>query len=204
MGWLGRKEEPVRLVLPPVKLMGERVYVRPPTPSDWPAWSSVRRDNQKALETLEPTWPEGCLGQDFFMRRLKRQTYDWFDKAAYSFLVFHTSNRLIGGINLNHVAHGAAQNASLGYWLDEKHQGQGYMREALALVIKFAFTDLGLHRLHGACLPGNAKSVALLKGLGFAEEGFAKSYYRINGQWEDHVLFGLIKSESAPMPEQPE
>lgn len=196
MAWLGRKSSPpaTALSLPPLRLTGARVYVRPPVMGDWPAWAGVRRDNYHALETLEPTWPEGCLTQEFFARRLKRQTQDWHDRTAYSFVIFLNDNTLIGGINLNHVAHGAARNASLGYWLDEGHQGQGYMREALALVIGYAFGPLGLHRLHGACLPHNVKSIALLKGLGFAEEGFAKSYYRINGEWQDHVLFGLVKA----------
>jgi ribosomal-protein-alanine N-acetyltransferase len=55
----------------------------------------------------------------------------------------------------------------------------------------FAFRTLGLHRLEAACIPDNAPSRRLLVKAGFAEEGFAQAYLKINGAWRDHVLFGL-------------
>lgn len=195
MMWPGRSKEKDAPALPPVVLMGARVYVRPPGAYDAGAWSSVRGLNEAMLRPLEPTWPDDCLSADFFARRLRRQARDWVHDSAYSFLIFRQDGMLIGGINLNHVARGAAQSASLGYWLDESHQGQGYMREALALVMDYALEALNLHRLNAACLPDNKRSVRLLRGLGFTEEGFAKEYYRIDGVWQDHILFGFTKTE---------
>ena len=57
---------------------------------------------------------------------------------------------------------------------------------------------LGLHRLEAACIPENAASRKLLVKAGFAEEGFAQAYLKINGVWRDHVLFGLISPLRAP------
>ena len=59
----------------------------------------------------------------------------------------------------------------------------------------FAFRTLGLSRLEAACVPGNDASAALLLKAGFQEEGFARAYLKINGEWRDHRLFGLISRE---------
>lgn len=194
MIWPVKKPAPGILPsLPALELSTARLMLRPPRRHDWAQWAVVRGDNQAALTAWEPTWPEECLSEAFFIRRLRRQARDWQAGAAYSFLVFHREDDvLIGGINLNHVAHGAARSASLGYWLDHDYQRSGYMREALEAVIQWAFNELQLHRVNAACLPTNTPSINVLRRLGFEEEGFARSYYRINGQWENHILFGRI------------
>ena len=64
--------------------------------------------------------------------------------------------------------------------------------EAVRALSEFAFRTLGLHRLEAACIPENAPSRSLLQKAGFAEEGFAQAYLKINGGWRDHVLFGLV------------
>ena len=70
------------------------------------------------------------------------------------------------------------------------------MSEGLACVIEYAFQHLHLHRLEAACLPRNAASQGVLRKCGFREEGFAPKYLRINGVWEDHLLFALLAEEA--------
>ena len=153
-------------------------------------WRQVRAKNQNFLTPYEPQWAADSLTKDFFMRRLKRQQKEWQSGRGCFFLIHHRdSKKIIGGINLNDIRLGAARHASLGYWLDETHQGQGYMTEAGLLVIDYAFHVLKLRRLNAACLPDNESSVKLLTRLGFEEEGFAKAYLQINGAWQDHRLF---------------
>ena len=66
------------------------------------------------------------------------------------------------------------------------------MTAAVSTVMPFAFDHLRLHRLEAACLPSNAASIRLLRRCGFSEEGLARRYLKINGRWEDHLLFGLL------------
>lgn len=173
-------------------LQGRRICLRPPCRGDWPEWYRVRHANQDRLKPLEPRWSPQCLTRDFYERRLTRLARDWRDDKCYSFLMLETAGqRLIGGININHVCRGAARFASLGYWIDRGFEGRGYMSEGLQLIADFAFHTLDLHRLNAACLPHNTRSQALLRRNGFMEEGFARNYIQINGKWEDHVLFGL-------------
>ena len=178
--------------LPGFALEGQRIEVRPPRLEDWGQWAAVRKKNQDILRPLEPVWPTGCFSKEHFRKRLTRQAINWKTDSAYAFLIFLKENdSLIGGINLNHVCREAAQFASVGYWLDHDHQGQGYMTEALRLVVQHAFKKLKLHRINAGCLPDNQRSVNLLRKIGFREEGYAEKYLEIGGKWQDHILFGL-------------
>lgn len=180
------------LTIPAVRLDGARVTLRPPAIEDWPEWADVRSTNRDHLTPYEPAWPDDALSRNFYLRRLERQAEDWRLDAAYCFLIRSGSDgQLIGGFNINNVCRGAAQFASVGYWLAANWRGQGLMREAARLAIDFGFDRLRLHRFNAGTLPGNQKSRAMLLQLGFREEGLAPSYIEINGSWQDHILYGL-------------
>jgi [ribosomal protein S5]-alanine N-acetyltransferase len=68
------------------------------------------------------------------------------------------------------------------------------MASAMQLIMRHCFNDMGLHRLEAACLPSNQASIALLKRSGFEQEGYAKSYLKIAGVWQDHLLFARLKT----------
>lgn len=177
--------------LPRICFEGERVFLRPPEYGDWSQWAAVRERNRKILVPVEPKWP-AMYDRSFWESRMKKCTEYWVNDQGYCFLVFENySKALIGEIRISNVSRGAAQFASICYWLDEKWHGKGVMYESLLMVLFFAFSTLNLHRINAFCLPENHKSANLLKRLGFAEEGKAEGYIKINGKWEDHLLFGL-------------
>jgi len=186
-----KKAQAIHLMLP-----GVRVYLRPAKLEDHISWVTIRQTNKTYLQPFEPAWPKECVSADFFKRRIDRLTREWERDQTYAFLVFlKDSNHLIGGVNINNVARGAAQFAALGYWLDHTHQGQGLMHDALKTVLDFSFHALQLDRMNAACLPHNQKSRNVLARLGFIEEGFAKAYIQINSVRENHILYGLNKPD---------
>ena len=69
------------------------------------------------------------------------------------------------------------------------------MTAALECLLPFAFDRLGLHRVEAACLPHNKASRRLLEKMGFQEEGLARRYLRINGSWQDHVVYALLRDD---------
>jgi ribosomal-protein-alanine N-acetyltransferase len=143
-----------------------------------------------------------ALDPYYFPRRLEAQYANWHSDYAYAFLIFkREDNSLIGGMNINQVTRAAAQFASLGYWIDQDHEGKGYMAEAMELTIDYCFKNLRLHRINAACMPHNEKSKKLLLRMGFIEEGFAKEFLQIDGVWQDHILYGLIRPKSLRMPD---
>ena len=88
-----------------------------------------------------------------------------------------------------------AETASLGYWVGEPYARRGYMTAALPLVLDFSFERLRLHRVEAACLPTNVPSRALLLRIGFTEEGYARRYLLIDGKWQDHLLFAILRED---------
>lgn len=180
-------------------LQGFRVILKAPCLNDYKSWSQIRAESKDYLTPFEPTWADDSLTKQFFIRRLERQKKEWNAGRGAFFLIHHKAgDKIIGGINLNDIRLGAARHATLGYWLAEDYQGQGYMNESAKLVMAYAFNTLKLCRLNAASLPHNDRSINLLKKLGFEEEGYAKFYLQINGKWQDHRLFGLSNDTKSP------
>ena len=181
-----------------LRLERHRVYLRYPVQRDWRAWSALRAESQAFLAAWEPTWAYDALSRGAFRRRLRMYKTEMRQGVTYSFLIFRTGDDvLLGGITLSNLRRGVAQTATLGYWIGGPHARQGYMSDALLALIEFAFRRLGLHRVEAACLPANEASRRLLLKCGFQEEGYAREYLRINGKWQDHQLFSILRGESS-------
>jgi ribosomal-protein-alanine N-acetyltransferase len=174
-------------------LSGDAVRLRPPRTGDYAEWSSLRRASRAFLQPWEPTWSEDDLSRPAFRRRLAACQRDIDTGAAFPFFIFRSEDAaLVGGVTLSNVRRGVAQMASLGYWVGEPFARRGYTLAAVKTVTRFAFERLGLHRIEAACLPQNEASGRLLLAAGFEEEGFARAYPKIDGDWRDHRLFGLL------------
>ena len=183
-----------------LRLQRDRVYLRYPVQRDWRAWSVLRADSQAFLAPWEPTWAYDALSRGAFRRRLKMYRAEMRQGVTYSFLIFRAADdALLGGITLSHLRRGVAQSATLGYWIGATHARHGYTTEALWALLEYAFQRLGLHRVEAACLPGNEASRRLLLKVGFQEEGYAREYLRINGSWQDHQLFAIVRGEFSAM-----
>ncbi len=182
-----------------LRVEGEGVFLRAPRASDYSQWRELRAVSRAFLQPWEPTWPADDLGRIAYRRRLAAYARDREAGAAYPFFVFRAGDgALAGGITLSNVRRGVAQMGSVGYWCGKPFARQGHTLAAVRALSDFAFRNLGLHRLEAACIPENAPSRSLLLKAGFEEEGFAKSYLKINGVWRDHVLFGQISSFKRP------
>jgi ribosomal-protein-alanine N-acetyltransferase len=179
-------------------LKGARVFLRVPQATDYTAWSALRASSRKFLIPWEPLWPPDDLSRAAYRARMKRYARDLQDDSAYPFFLFLAeSGTLCGGLTLSNVRRGVAQTATLGYWIGEAYARKGLMTEAVRALTPFVFDQLGLHRLEAACLPHNAASIRLLKACGFTQEGYARSYLRINGEWHDHLLFAILAEDRA-------
>lgn len=178
-------------------LIGERVVLRMGESEDWKSWHGLRDLSRDFLTPWEPSWEAHALEYDHYCGLLKRHSRDWHRGEGYAFHVFtrnegRSQGALLGEIAVTGIERGISQRGTIGYWIGMPHAGRGYMREAAGLVCAFAFEKLRLHRLEASCLPDNEPSARLLRSLGFEREGYARAYLKINGQWRDHLLWGLI------------
>ena len=184
-------------------IRGEGFYLRPGEMRDFDQWRWVREFSRDFLPPWEPTWPADDLTRGAFRSRLRRHGEEISRDDAYPFFIFRARDDvLMGGLTLGQVRRGVAQCATLGYWMGKPHAGKGHMAKAVRAAIGFAFDTLRLHRLEAACLPHNTASMRLLEGVGFTREGYVRAYLRINGVWQDHVLYGLLENDPV-RPSQP-
>jgi [ribosomal protein S5]-alanine N-acetyltransferase len=95
---------------------------------------------------------------------------------------------MLGECNFTNIVRGPFQACHLGFSIDQAAQGQGLMQEALESAIDFAFTRGQLHRIMANYRPENLRSGQLLRRLNFEEEGRARAYLKIAGEWRDHIL----------------
>jgi [ribosomal protein S5]-alanine N-acetyltransferase len=180
----------------PLAPRGYGLLLRSPQMADFPQWAELRDYSRDYLTPWEPIWPSDDLTRAGFRRRLRRYAEDIATDKSYPFLVFRESDgAMIGGVTVANVRRGIVQAGTIGYWTGEPHAGLGYMTAALRVLLPTLFGELNLHRVEAACIPTNAPSIRVLEKCGFTHEGLARRYLCINGAWQDHLLYGLLRED---------
>lgn len=106
-------------------------------------------------------------------------------------------DRVIGTCTLSSLSE-SNRRAEIGYALGRAWWGKGYMTEALPALLRFAFSTLDLHRIEADVDPRNLASLRSVESLGFRREGYLRERYFVNGEVQDSVIYGLLRSEAAP------
>ncbi|MFT7024734.1 MAG: ribosomal-protein-alanine N-acetyltransferase [Rhodococcus sp. (in: high G+C Gram-positive bacteria)] len=100
-----------------------------------------------------------------------------------------------GQITVGNIVRGALRSAWIGYWVSKELNGRGVATAALALGLDHCFGPVGLHRVEATVRPENLASQAVLRHVGFREEGLLKDYLDVNGTWRDHLLVAMTSNE---------
>ena len=167
---------------------GERTYLRRGRSRDADEFTALMR----ASRELHQPWSFPPTRAQEFTALVERARSDDFELILLCRL---EDDRILGFFNLSQIFRGPFLNAYLGYAIGAEHAGEGYMREGLDLLLKFAFGPLGLHRLEANIQPGNERSIALAKRAGFRLEGFSPRYLKIDGKWRDHERWAILAEE---------
>jgi ribosomal-protein-alanine N-acetyltransferase len=187
------------LIVPGVstELAGRRVKLRPLREEDYDAWHEVRTRCRDWLLPWEPR-PAGAPyppeDRSSFTARCSMRERERQLGTGFAFGIF-AGARFVGEVNLSSVQRGPFQNAYVGYWMDRVHAGRGYVPEGCVLLFRFAFEDLGLHRLQVSIIPRNRPSRRVAQKLWLRGEGIALRYLEIDGKWEDHVRYAITSEE---------
>jgi [ribosomal protein S5]-alanine N-acetyltransferase len=170
------------------ELVAARVYIRPPARADEDEFISLMSDSRP----FHRPWASAPTDAARYAAYLEDSTRPDFE----AFLVCRVSDdQIVGFFNVSQIARGSLQSAYLGYAAAQKYAGQGYMREAIELVLRVAFSELRLHRLEANIQPGNHVSIALARRAGFKREGFSPRYLKISGRWRDHERWALLAED---------
>jgi ribosomal-protein-alanine N-acetyltransferase len=179
----------------PATLSEGDIRLRPIRRSDQRSWTALRESNQDWLAPWDASSPEDAEPRPpnfaTYVRQLAHQaraglTMPW---------VIEYQGSMVGQLNINGIARGAAQNGSIGYWVGREVAGRGITPTAVAMAFDHAVTAGRLHRLEIAIRPENRPSLRVAEKLGFRDEGLRPRYLHVDGQWRDHRVFALTREE---------
>jgi [ribosomal protein S5]-alanine N-acetyltransferase len=167
--------------------MTTRILIRRPSSADrQPFLTAAHRS--KALHRPWVIAPDTPAKFRAYLKRMSPPTHCGF------LVVRQDTREIVGVINLSNIVGGLFQSGYLGYYTFAGHERQGFMRQGLLAVIRYAFKTLKLHRLEANIQPGNAASIALVASCGFRKEGFSPRYLKVGGRWRDHERWAVLSS----------
>ena len=176
-----------------LRLKGRNIELKILTPEDAEAMLDYYIRNKDFLQAFEP-----CREKSFYtlevQRRILIESYSQYLNGTDLAFGIYKDNMLIGKIKLSNIIMGVLKSCNIGYSLDKDYEDRGYMKEAVRLVIQYAFNEMGLHRIEASTLLDNVKSQRVLLANGFKELGINKDYLLINGAWRDHKTFYIINN----------
>ena len=158
-------------------------------------WQECRRRNTAWLAPWEATRPPGDPSVPMTFRGMVHDLRRQASHGRSLPLVIRVDGAFAGQVTVSNIVGGSARFGSIGYWIDQRQAGHGYMPVAVALVADHCWFGLDLHRLEVAIRPENTASLRVVEKLRFTEVGYAPRFLHIDGEWRDHRLFALTVEE---------
>ena len=176
-----------------IVLKTERVIVSTLDDVDAPALRTYLLDNVEHHAPWEPARDADFYELHSVKHRMEESTRQQNADNALMLAAFSQDETdLIAVCSFTNIVRGAFLACNLGYSISKAYEGKGLMFEVLSSSIDYVFRELKLHRIMANYMPQNVRSAALLSRLGFEKEGVAKSYLKIAGTWQDHVLTSKV------------
>ncbi|MFT7764717.1 GNAT family N-acetyltransferase [Clavibacter tessellarius] len=166
------------------------IVMRPARLGDAAALAEAYRENREHLRPFEPARTDAFFTAAGQRAQLAGRVAERAAGSGLPYLVVE-GDRVVGRCDLFAVKRGAAQSASLGYWIHRERQGAGLATAAAEQAVRIA-RAAGLHRLEASTLVGNVGSEHVLRRAGFQAIGVAAAYLRIDGTWCDHTLWQRV------------
>lgn len=171
------------------ELRTENLIISVLKPENFELLTEFKKENRQHLSKWEPIRSD----EYFDLEETKESLISNFEKFESGSLIAlvgfnKEKSKIICLCTFSNITYGVFQACNLGYSVSVKEQGKGLMFEMLQTSIQYIFDEYKLHRIMANFIPSNTRSEKLLDRLGFEKEGLAKSYLKIAGVWQDHVL----------------
>lgn len=193
MRW-GRHREEWSVVLTGTTPAGLPILLRPLRPEDSDEYVSLRTRNRHWLGPWDATSPVPVTGSRTF-----EDVVDFYQEEALAGrmlpFIIEVEGKLVGQLNVSNIVLGSFRSCTVGYWVSQASAGRGIVPTALALAADHAFIGLGLHRVEVNIRPENSASLAVVRKLGFRDEGLRPRMLHIDGAWRDHRSFALTTED---------
>lgn len=169
----------------------ERLRLRALTPADVPALFDVFGDPVVCRYWSRPALPDMAaavaLHDEIAQLFAERTLFQWG-------IAEHATDAVVGTCTLASLS-AEHRRAEIGFALARTAWGMGYVAETLPALLGFAYGELRLHRIEADVDPRNQRSIRALERVGFVREGLQRERYHLHGEWQDTVLYGLLRHE---------
>jgi aminoglycoside 6'-N-acetyltransferase len=163
-------------------LRGERVTLRPITESDVPRLAEI------AAEPEVARWWLGLTEQD-----LREKTGPDEEGLVY---VIEENGEVIGLVEAGEENEPDYRHANIDIFVATDRQGQGLGPEAIRVLARHLFDELGHHRLTIDPAAANERAIRAYERVGFRPVGVMREYERDDdGTWQDGLLMDLLAGE---------
>jgi RimJ/RimL family protein N-acetyltransferase len=130
------------------------------------------------------------------MRESNEQGWPEDDPHNIMFLIRTLEDdHIIGFANLDYISyqHG---DSYMGIGIGDKaYWGKGYGQEAMNILLRYAFTELNLHRISLTVFEYNQRAIRMYEKIGFKIEGINREYHYREGRHWNLVSMGILRDE---------
>jgi len=179
----------------------ERLVLRPLAESDHDEYVRMHEVSAEHFRPWFPA-PDGRSIDDRFSEALVLTRRGLEAGTEARLAAFDADGALLGTFSLSQIFRRVFQNAYAGWAVSAEHIGRGIATEGVTALLDLAFTPeplgLGLHRVQANIIPSNVASVRVAEKAGFRLEGHAKEYLKIDGRWQDHLMYAKLAHEHRP------
>jgi RimJ/RimL family protein N-acetyltransferase len=175
-----------------MELTTDRLFLREFRADDWPAVLAYQSD-PLYLRYYDWTGRTPEAVQAFIQMFLDQQQ----SRPRHRFqlaVVLKSSGQLIGNCGIRMDAPDA-HAADIGYEFAPPYWGQGYATEAAQAIVRFGFTELGVHRIWSWCVADNVGSARVMEKLGMQFEGRLRENEYYKGRWWDTLMYAILDRE---------
>lgn len=179
------------------ELTGDQVLLRPLRQSDIGTLIQYFAANDEHLSAYNPSLPASLLIDSYWRKQLLRARIDNDRGITLNIGIFlrDRPDKLIGCLEIRDILKAPYNSCELGFSLDSRLTGQGFMLKSLSLMIGWLFTYLNVNRVHARYLPENIRSEKVLEILGFKREGLQRQAIITDKGSLDLVLAGLLAED---------
>lgn len=146
-----------------------------------------------------PAQAPGQSLDDVFQDELARSEKGAKEGTEVRLVAILPDGRIAGIFVLSQIFRRSFQNAYAGWRVSSDQLGQGIATSGLIALLDLAFSPepegLGLHRIQANIIPSNRASVRVAQKAGFRLEGEARGYLKIDGRWQDHLMFAKLTED---------
>jgi len=173
-------------MLAPMELRGRHVALRPLTTRDAEMTLRWRLDDRASL-----------LNRGAATVEEQRAWIAARPESERNFIIELLDGRPVGMLSLIAIdlVHRRAEPARFLIGEPQLVRGVPAAVEAMLLLYRLAFDDLGLHRVYGTVAEENAGMVKWQTFLGMTEEGRLREHYRLDGRVQDAICLGMLEHE---------